>query len=134
MNIVVENVQGNMFPTTQSNFEKTADQKSLMGDKSKEFRSKILMYQKNPDIKSNINQQMSIQMRLLKKKHPKTTQNLLKTLIMAVIKKSQVQHYQQFARPHPKLSKTRKKETPSRNHKGECYYRECKGGTPLQAR
>lgn len=74
MNIVVENVQGNMFPTTQSNFEKTADQKSLMGDKSKEFRSKILMYQKTPDIKSNLNQQMSIQMRLLKKtqRQPKT--------------------------------------------------------------
>lgn len=103
MNIVVENVQGNMFPTTQSNFEKTADQKSLMGDKSKEFRSKILMYQKTPDIKSNLNQQMSIQMRLLKK-NPKTTQNLLKTLIMAVIKKSPVHHYQQFARPHTKLS------------------------------
>lgn len=78
MNIVVENVQGNMFPTTQSNFEKTADQKSLMGDKSKEFRSKILMYQKNPDIKSNLNQQMSIQMRLLKKKpkdNPKPAEN-----------------------------------------------------------
>lgn len=68
MNIVVENVQGNVFPTTQSNFEKTADQKSLMEDKSKEFRSKVLMYQKTPDIKSNLNQQMSIQMRLLKKK------------------------------------------------------------------
>lgn len=40
MNIVVENVQGNVFPTTQSNFEKTANQKSLMGDKSKEFRSR----------------------------------------------------------------------------------------------
>lgn len=84
MDITVKSVQGNLSPTTQNDYGQTAGQKSPMEGKTKEFRSKIPLYQKNraqrdamknkpTDERSNANAEE------INKYSPKPAQNPIRT-------------------------------------------------------
>lgn len=84
MDITVKSVQGNLSPTTQNDYGQTAGQKSLMEGKTKEFRSKIPLYQKRraqhdamknkpTDERSNANAEE------INKYSPKPAQNPIRT-------------------------------------------------------
>lgn len=83
MNIVIESGQGNMFPITQNDYGKTACQKSLMGSRTKEFRSKIPVYQKSRaqynDMKSkSTNERSNANAEEINKYSPKPAKNLIR--------------------------------------------------------
>lgn len=63
MNVSIQSTQENMFPVTPNEYGKTANQKPLMGSMTKEFRSKIPVYQKNSaqfsDTKSKLTNERS---------------------------------------------------------------------------